>query len=62
MAVRVSGFLSENIGFNVYQYSFLKKSSTLGAATDFINFINTKLDDREYVLVIYIDLKKKHLM
>ena len=58
MAVRISGFLSENIGFDVYQYGFLKNSSTLSAATDFINFINTKLDDREYVLVVYIDLKK----
>ena len=58
MAVRISGFLYENIGFNVYQYGFLKNSSTLSAATDFINFINTKMDDREYVLAVYIDLKK----
>ena len=58
MADRISGFLSENIGLNVYQYDFLKNSSTLSAATDFINFINTKLDGREYVLVVYIDLKK----
>ena len=34
MAVRMSGFLSENIGFDVYQYGFLKNSSTLSAATD----------------------------
>ena len=58
MAGRISGFLFENIGFDVYQYGFLKNSSTLSAATDFINFINTKLDHREYILVIYIHLKK----
>ena len=58
LANRIIDFLSKNVGFDKYQYGFVKKSSTLSATTDFVNYINTELDEKKYVIATYIDLNK----
>ena len=46
-ANRIIDFLLKNVGFHKYQYGFVKKSSTLSATTDFVNYINTELDEKK---------------
>lgn len=50
---RLTQFINRNIGFDRFQYGFLKGSSTLCAITDFVNFITFALDERKYVFAAY---------
>lgn len=55
---RISTYINKYIGFDTFQYGFIKDSSTLCATTDFINYISTELDRKKQAVVVFIDLKK----
>ena len=40
-----------------FQYGFIKNSSTLGAAVDFIDYISRAVDRKEVVVAVLVDLK-----
>lgn len=41
-----------------YQYGFVKNSSTLSATVDLVNHISRALDNKQIVVVVFVDLKK----
>lgn len=55
---RMLEFITKYIGFDEYQYGFIKKSNTLSATTDLINSITSDIDKRKTVIAVFIDLKK----
>lgn len=55
---RMMIFLNENTLTDSYQYGFIKNSSTLSAAVDFVNYISRALDEKHVVIAVFIDLRK----
>jgi len=55
---RLVSFLSENGFFNPLQFGFLKGRSTSQAILQVINNITSAINEREYVLAIFLDIRK----
>lgn len=55
---RITSFIEQNIGFDTYQYGFSKGSNTESAITDFLNYVNTELDNKKIIVTVFVDLKK----
>jgi len=58
MASRLTKFITTNSLLNDYQFGFRRHHSTSLALIDVIDNIYSHLDNKEYVLGIYLDLKK----
>nr|CAH7713322.1 unnamed protein product [Callosobruchus chinensis] len=58
MKKRMLQYISDTHHVDEYQYGFLRNSSTLSTAVDFINEVSKTLDNRMIAVVVYIDLKK----
>lgn len=46
----------QQVGFDKYQYGFIKNSGTLGATTHFLGHVTAKLNKIKYVIVVFINL------
>lgn len=55
---RLTNFIQKFFNIDPYQYGFQKKSSTLGATGDLLEYITEELDKKRYVLTVFIDLQK----
>lgn len=55
---RLVNFIKKHYGFDSQQYGFQVHSNTLGATVDLLDYITSELDKNNYVVVVYIDLKK----
>ena len=55
---KLVSFLSENGFFNPLQFGFLKGRSTSQAILQVINNITSAINEREYVLAIFLDIRK----
>lgn len=55
---RMLSYINKYSLIDEFQYGFLKDSSTLGAAVDFINHISKSLDEKQVVIAVFIDLRK----
>lgn len=42
----------------LYQFGFQSNSSTFGATTDLVQKISGSIDARNYVIVVFVDLRK----
>jgi len=58
MATRVTKFITATSVLYNYQFGFRQKYSTVLALIDVIDEIYSSLDNKEYVMGIYLDLKK----
>jgi len=58
MASRLTKFITANSLLNDYQFGFRRHHSTSLALIDVIDNVYSHLDNKEYVLGIYLDLKK----
>jgi len=58
MATRVTKFFTANSVLYHYQFGFRQKHSTVLALIDVIDNIRSSLDNKDYVMGIYLDLKK----
>jgi len=56
MASRLTKFITANSLLNDYQFGFRRHHSTSLALIDVIDNIYSHLDNKEYVLGIYLDL------
>lgn len=55
---RLVNFIKKHYGFDSQQYGFQEHSNTLGTTVDLLDYITSELDKNNYVVVVYIDLKK----
>lgn len=55
---RITTFLDNYVPMDPYQYGFIKNSGTLAATFDFINYISKALDEKFFVIAVFVDLKK----
>ena len=55
---RLDNFIEKHNLLNEHQYGFRSKRSTSMAVIDFIEQISTAIDNKEYTVGIFIDLKK----
>lgn len=55
---RMMSFIEKYISYDLYQYGFLKNSSTLSATVDLLNYISTNLDQGKIVIGVFVDLRK----
>lgn len=51
-------YLDENRIINENQFGFVTKSSTLAACTQLINYIETAIDQNQFISCVFLDLKK----
>lgn len=58
MKSRLIDFVSKTFQFDRNQFGFQAASSTLMAATEVMEFITDNLDKQNYVLAVFVDLKK----
>lgn len=55
---RMVSFIDRFVEFDRYQYGFTENSNTQSATVDLVSYINTRLDSREYVVAVFVDLQK----
>lgn len=55
---RLTSFINKFVKMDPNQFGFQKNSGTESALIQTVNYINTKLDEGNYVLAVFIDLKK----
>ncbi|XP_050297638.1 probable RNA-directed DNA polymerase from transposon BS isoform X1 [Anthonomus grandis grandis] len=55
---RMMSFIEKYISYDLYQYGFLKNSSTLSATIDLLNYVSANLDQGKIVIAVFVDLRK----
>lgn len=55
---RLVNFIDTTFKFDKSQYGFQKRSGTLGATVDLLEYIISELNENRYVVTVFIDLQK----
>ena len=60
ISIRFEKYLQENNIINKNQFGFITKSSTLSACSQLLNFVETNIDKKPFVICLFIDIKKAY--